>query len=153
MWLLWLKRVIQIVIWIATFYIWLHYYFWGYLFMCIKILRKIKVIIFLNNYKIWMVTNDLFFIFLINCHWHVPSNVHWKTWQACCIKCITFYYITLGLCKLWIIWFFKVEFVGNMDALSLKFLCNLNGNPNYDIATTMKFMIEITWHQCTKKQG
>ncbi len=86
-----------------------------------------------------------FFMFLMECHWHSPSNVHWNTWQACYTKRITFCYI--GLCKSWTIWYF-----GDVDASNLKVLGNLNENSIYEIATNIKFMIEIVWHQYTRGQ-
>jgi len=64
-------------------------------------------------------------------------------------------YITLGLCKLWAIYgILGAKFVGDMDVSSSKLLCNLNKNPNYDIATNIKFMMEINVScQCTRRYG
>jgi hypothetical protein len=53
-------------------------------------------------------------------------------------------YITLGSCKLWTIYgILGAKFVGDMDVPSLKLFCNLNKNPNYEIATNIKFMMEF----------
>jgi pyruvate carboxylase len=86
-----------------------------------------------------------FFMFLMESHWHSSSNFHWNTWQACYTKQITSCYIRL--CKSWTIWYFS-----DMDASNLKILCNLNENFIYEIATNIKFMMEIVWHQYTKGQ-